>query len=192
METTARRALSELIDQLLVPGADEPVAGLVPAPARPTSPVFQSVEPTPPTPPTQPTTPLDAAPPLEPTPLLAAPPFEPAVPVQTAPAVPSLQPAPAPLLAEALVEVPHLLPEPEAAHAPATPAAPPAQPAPPADDDDLTGLEQFGIQVQPDHPVRPVPVQRAAEPPQVQSVPQAFTVLPGGAKSSIMWRSRHT
>lgn len=49
-------------------------------------------------------------------------------------------------------------------------------------------LASYGIQVQPDHPVRPVPAQRPAEP--AQPVPAALTVLPGGARSAIMWRSR--
>ncbi|HWH28562.1 MAG TPA: hypothetical protein VNU26_06295, partial [Mycobacteriales bacterium] len=43
METTARRALSELIDQLLVPGASEPVAVVVPAQAPPASPFVEPV-----------------------------------------------------------------------------------------------------------------------------------------------------
>ena len=118
METTARRALSELIDSLLTPE---------PAPA-----------------------PVAAVPAL--------------APVETAPAVPV--PAPA---------------------APTVPLqAVPLQSVPPLED----SLDAYGIRVQPDHPVRPVPSARPAVELAPAAVPAAFTVLPGGAKSAILWRSR--
>ncbi|MFP5219013.1 MAG: hypothetical protein ACLGIG_04650 [Actinomycetes bacterium] len=146
METNARRALSELIDQLLVPGASEPVAAVVPAEAPPASPFVEVV----------PAQPVVAQP-------VTAPPAPPQ-PVAAAPVAP--EPAPAEQVVQPAVETVQ------------------------ADVDAVT-LAQYGIQVLPDHPVRPVPVQRAPEPPALPSVPQAFTVLPGGAKSAIMWRSRH-
>lgn len=113
METTARRALSDLIDSMLTP---------VPAPVA-------------------------AAPALAP--VEAAPPA----------AVPVLAPAP-PVV--------------------------PLQAVPPLED----SLDAYGIHVQPDHPVRPVPTSRPAVEVAPAAVPPAFTVLPGGAKSAILWRSR--